>query len=54
MMIFKFCVGAGWFSLPAAFQYSGVLISEARIYSKRDWLICGHVALDKRNVSVDK
>jgi hypothetical protein len=40
MMIFKFCVGAGWFSLPAAFQYSGVLVSEARIYSKRDWLIC--------------
>ncbi|XP_028406640.1 proton-coupled amino acid transporter 1-like [Dendronephthya gigantea] len=26
VLIFKFCVGAGWFSLPAAFQFSGVLV----------------------------
>jgi hypothetical protein len=26
-LLFKFCVGVGWFSLPAAFQYSGVLVS---------------------------
>ena len=25
-MIFKFCVGVGWFSLPSALQYSGVLV----------------------------
>ena len=28
MMIFKFCVGAGWFSLSAAFRYSGFLVSK--------------------------
>ncbi|XP_028406627.1 proton-coupled amino acid transporter 1-like isoform X2 [Dendronephthya gigantea] len=35
LMIFKFCVGAGWFSLPAAFQYSGVLVGVILIF------ICG-------------
>ncbi|CAB4027931.1 Hypothetical predicted protein, partial [Paramuricea clavata] len=35
MMIFKFCVGAGWFSLPAAFRYSGVLVGIIWIF------VCG-------------
>ena len=31
-VIFKFCVGAGWFSLPSAFQYSGVLVGVVWIF----------------------
>ena len=34
-VIFKFCVGVGWFSLPSALQYSGVLVGVVWIF------ICG-------------
>ena len=33
MMVARFCVGSGLFSIPAAFRYSGILVRRTDFYS---------------------